>query len=85
MLSVLKMYDIYTSRYDLCFSMCAGSLYASDGLTQSSVQELSVLVCSGCSGHGTCVFDNTDRHEVTCACDVGYQGETSLIIVELTY
>ncbi|KAH3861667.1 hypothetical protein DPMN_024601, partial [Dreissena polymorpha] len=50
------------------------SVFARDDLSQSSVQFLSVLICSGCSGNGVCNFDHEVAREVTCKCNIGWGG-----------
>lgn len=56
------------------------SILAEDDMgVQSPALDVTVNLCSGCSNHGSCDFDNlpsgeTAFHKVVCDCDQGYTG-----------
>ena len=44
----------------------------------SCIENLSILVCSGCSGNGICDYGTPDNREVSCCCDIGWEGRTQI-------
>jgi len=50
------------------------SIYARDRYSTSAQEFLTLLICSGCSGHGACNYGTLAEHQVSCTCDVGWQG-----------
>lgn len=57
------------------------SILAEDDMgVQSPALDVTVNLCSGCSNHGNCDFDNlpssgeTGFHKIVCDCDQGYTG-----------
>ena len=65
------------------------SLLAEDDMgVQSPAFQVSINLCSGCSGHGRCDYDdvlpteNAGSYKAACDCDLGYFG-TTLFCYEL--
>lgn len=73
----------------LRFSFCNFSVVAKDNNDVfSPVIELTPVICSGCSNHGTCNFtdfrqtqDNATNFELAvCVCDLPWDGKCVLVI-----
>ena len=70
----------YESTYRVTMFVLFSLLAEDDMGVQSPVFQVSINLCSGCNGHGSCDYNNVLSSEIAgfyktvCECDTGYFG-----------